>query len=725
MRRVVLGIGTGLVVGALAAVVVLWQPAATMALTGAAAGAKMGPQTGARAAGNEGAIRGRNTGNNPVPLINQPLSPDVAAPGSAAFTLTVNGSGFVPGSVVNWNGSARTTTFVSSLKVTASILASDIAAMGTASVTVVNPAPGGGASNVCFFATTASESSVTLNRTDIGVGHDPAFMAVGDFNRDGKLDLAVTNDTDNTVSVLLGKGDGTFNAPTTVAVGVDPLGIVVADFNNDGKPDLAVVNDNCGAPPCQPGSVSILLGNGDGTFQTHVDFTVGTGPVHLAAGDFNGDGNIDLAVTNEIDDTVSILLGNGAGGFSTAVAYQCALGPISVGAGDFNQDGKLDLAVAGLVDSRVSILLGNGDGTFQSPEYLATGPEPFGLVVADFDNDGILDIAVTDIGVNDVAVLIGLGNANFFPAAIYPVTGGPFGLIAGDFNGDGILDLATASHSAPGASILLGSGGGKFQAATTYTTGANPVSVAAGDFNGDGRLDLVAADESAAAVSVLLQPVLAPAVTLSPTSLSYPDQGLGIPSPPQVVTLTNSGTTALSITSIGITGTNSGDYSQTNTCPISPSTLGAGANCTISVVFTPTMKNTRTASVSITDNAPGSPQTVSLSGIGTQVTLTPPSINFGNQTTGTSSNPVPVTVTNVSKNATVTITSITVSGTNMSSFSETNNCPISPSTLAAGATCTINVVFTPQSTGAKSAMVNVNDNGGGSPQIVPLSGTGT
>ncbi|MFL5658953.1 MAG: N,N-dimethylformamidase beta subunit family domain-containing protein [Ktedonobacteraceae bacterium] len=217
-----------------------------------------------------------------------------------------------------------------------------------------------------------------------------------------------------------------------------------------------------------------------------------------------------------------------------------------------------------------------------------------------------------------------------------------------------------------------------------------------------------------------------PAVSLSPTSLSFSNQQVNTTSASQAVTLTNSGNAALTINTIGVSGTNSGDFAQTNTCPISPSTLAANASCTISVTFTPTATGTRSASVSITDNASGSPHTVALSGSGTSapapaVSLSPSSLSFGNQNVNTTSAAQTVTLTN-SGNAALTISSIGLSGTNSGDFAQTNNCP---STLAAGASCTINVTFTPTATGARSASVSITDNASGSPHSVALSGTGT
>jgi hypothetical protein len=221
-------------------------------------------------------------------------------------------------------------------------------------------------------------------------------------------------------------------------------------------------------------------------------------------------------------------------------------------------------------------------------------------------------------------------------------------------------------------------------------------------------------------------PLPAPAVSLNPTSLTFAGQTVNTTSAAQTVTLTNSGNAPLAISSISLTGTNSADYAQTNTCPLSPSTLAAGANCTISVTFTPTATGSRSASLSIADNATGSPHAATLSGTGIApgVSLIPTSLTFTNQAAGTTSAAQSVTLTN-NGTAALTISSIGVTGTNSSDFAQTNTCPLSPSTLAVNGTCTINVTFTPTATGSRSASVSIADNAGGSPQSIALSGTGT
>jgi Abnormal spindle-like microcephaly-assoc'd, ASPM-SPD-2-Hydin len=217
-------------------------------------------------------------------------------------------------------------------------------------------------------------------------------------------------------------------------------------------------------------------------------------------------------------------------------------------------------------------------------------------------------------------------------------------------------------------------------------------------------------------------------VTLTPTTLTFASQAVGTTSASQTSTLRNTGTGPLTIASIAIAGTNSGDYPQTTTCPISPSTLAVNAACTISVTFKPTATGTRTANVAVTDNASGSPQRLTLSGTGATaapaVSFSPTSLGFGSQAVGTSSAAQTVTLTN-SGNAALTITAIGLGGTNAGDFGQTTTCPISPSTLAAGANCTLSVSFSPTASGNRTANISVTDNAGGSPQTVPLTGTGT
>jgi hypothetical protein len=225
---------------------------------------------------------------------------------------------------------------------------------------------------------------------------------VGDFNGDGKQDLAVANYlefTSSTVSILLGDGTGNFSAPTNYTVGNGPIFVAVGDFNGDGKQDLAVVDEFSN-------SVSILLGDGAGNFSAPTNFAVGGEPSSVAVGDFNGDGKQDLAVANVDDGTLSILLGDGTGNFSAATNFGVGNFPFSVAVGDFNGDGKQDLAVANFDGDNVSILLGDGAGNFSAPTNFGAGSNPIWLAVGDFNGDGKQDLAVANYYSDNVSILL-------------------------------------------------------------------------------------------------------------------------------------------------------------------------------------------------------------------------------------------------------------------------------------------------------------------------------
>jgi dienelactone hydrolase len=646
---------------------------------------------------------------NPVPLINQPLVPDAAVPGGKGFTLTVNGTGFVSGSVANWNGSPLATAFVSGSQLTASVPASYIAKASTASVTVVSPGLGG-TSNVAFLEI-GTATFAHLSGTDYAVTTSLSITS-GDFNGDGKLDLAVADQNRSIVSILLGNGDGTFGPSVEYATGQAPTHVATGDFNADGKLDLVTVDSFGG------NTVSILLGNGDGTFQPHVDYATGGHPFVVAVGDFNRDGRMDLAIANNIDNTLSVLLGNGDGTFQPQVTYPTAPGPAEGVTGDFNGDGKLDLAVSNFgnyTGDTVSIFLGNGDGTFQAHVDYPTGQAPGAMVVADLNGDGKLDLVTGNVD-NAISVLLGNGDGTFqAPVNYLSGVNGSGGVAAGDFYGDGKLDLAFSNYWGSSIGLLIGNGDGTFQGPTYFATGANPHEVTVGDFNGDGRLDLVAPSEFSSTVSVLLE---AGTVTLSPPSVNFGVQLLGSSSPTRTVTLTNIGTSTLNISSIVITGNDFGDFSEKNTCS---SSLASKAHCTISVTFMPGQLGPRTASVTLTDSDPGSSQSVPLNGFGVtsgpNATLSAASLTFASQLVGTSSSAQSVTLTNYGTMA-LSLASIVATG----DFHETHTCG---SGLAVLGTCTISVTFTPTKNGSRAGKLLITDNAPGSPQAVSLKGTGT
>jgi hypothetical protein len=308
---------------------------------------------------------------------------------------------------------------------------------------------------------------------------------VGDFNGDGIPDLAVATYTGNALDILLGNGDGTFQTAVPYALTSAASSVVAGDFNGDGKLDLAVAN-------WQTNDISIFIGVGNGTFLPQVKYAVGIEPTSISVGDFNRDGIMDLAVTNQVGNTVSILIGQGDGTFKPQVTYATGTSPYSVTNGDFNEDGKIDLAVANYGGSTISVLLGNGDGTFLTQVPYTVGTAPSAVTTGDFNNDGHLDLAVANSGSNTASILIGHGDGTFSAAVSYPTGTTPMSVSAGDFNNDGALDLITGNSGSDTVSLLLGTGSGTFGAQSTVAGGYSYQGLAVGDFNGDGLLDFAA-----------------------------------------------------------------------------------------------------------------------------------------------------------------------------------------------------------------------------------------
>ncbi|MDX6443283.1 MAG: hypothetical protein QOH71_357 [Blastocatellia bacterium] len=363
------------------------------------------------------------------------------------------------------------------------------------------------------------------------VGSLPTSVAVGDFDGDGKQDLAITNRTSNNVSILLGDGAGGFSTASNPGVGSEPTSVAVGDFNGDGKQDLAVGNRSSN-------NVSILLGSGGGAFSAAGNLGVGpsaNGPASIAVGDFNGDGRQDLAVANRNSDNVSIFLGDGAGGFSPALGSPFGVGtnPVSVAVGDFNDDTAQDLVVANNGSANVSVLLGDGAGSFvaASGSPFAAGTQPTSVAVGHFDSGNTQDFAIANGDSNDVTILLGAGNGGFSPAGGSPFVVGanPFSVAVGDFDGDTRQDLAVASRDSDSVKILNGDGAGGFGPPSSFgvgsVAGSSPESVAVGDFNGDGKQDLATSNVNANNVSILLR-TCCPAITLTPATL--PDGTLGV-----------------------------------------------------------------------------------------------------------------------------------------------------------------------------------------------------
>jgi hypothetical protein len=617
---------------------------------------------------------------------------------------------------------------------------------------------GDGIPDLACYSGGVEEISILLGKGD-GTFQQPLTynipgdtIAAGDFNGDGRLDVAAPgiygeNGPLEVMSVALGKGDGSFQLDTIIGTGGHGSGVangslLIADLNGDGKPDL--INDG-------GDYVAIFLGNGNGTFQKQIAFGLEGGgnqvtQSNAAAGDFNHDGKLDLAVVDT--GYIGVFLGNGDGTLQPEVQYGNG-NTDYVAVGDFNRDGNPDIVSADSTGT-VSVLLGNGDGTFGFPESFP-GVGSF-IVVADFNHDGKLDVAGTG------ALILGNGDGTFGSPINYPAGGGGAYIAIGDFNHDGNLDLV-GSISSSQIDVMLGKGDGTFSTPSNFTVGNMPSSVAVSDFNGDGKLDIAVFNLGWSDVSVLLgnadgtfQPATyfatyggfnsiavadlngdgSPDIavrgmyllfnrpqgsdaSLTPYTLGWGDQDVGTQSAPQQFTLFNLGQTALTIDNINFIGLQASDFSQTNTCGTS---VAAGADCAISATFKPTAAGIRRASLSVTDSGIGSPQTAPVygTGIAPAVTLTPSSLTFPDQDVGTSSKPQIVNLNN-GGTAPLIIWKISAAG----DFSQTDNCGGS---LPVSGSCQISVTFTPTVDGNRSGTLSVADDAAGSPQTAGLSGAG-
>jgi glucose/arabinose dehydrogenase/fibronectin type 3 domain-containing protein len=362
---------------------------------------------------------------------------------------------------------------------------------------------------------TAGTAASFAPQVSYTAGTNSHSVATADLNGDGKLDLAVVNAASDTVSVFFGAGNGTFGTQTAWAVGDEPKSVKIADLNGDGKLDLVTANQGDGSssvllntgsgafspkvdyPACNNNKahevavadfnrdtrpdlaltchgnnfISVLLGNGDGSFGAATNFTVGSAPHSIVALDFNGDGNPDVAVANLNSDNVSVRLGNGTGGFAAAVNYTVGDGPHGIRAGDLNADGKLDLVTVNENSNNVTVLLGAANGAFTVFNSFPTGVVPKGLVIVDVDGDGALDVVNTDTGGNyptcckvggdQVSVLYGNSTGNLSARQDITVGLTPFSITSGDFNNDGRPDLATANWHGNSTSVLLNQNGSK------------------------------------------------------------------------------------------------------------------------------------------------------------------------------------------------------------------------------------------------------------------------
>lgn len=658
----------------------------------------------------------------------------------------------------------------------------------------------------------------------------PTVIAAGDFNGDGKLDLVVVDSspTNQLLSTLIGNGDGTFqNNISQILLGnLDSL--AVGDFNGDGKLDVAATGYGTNA-------VSIFLGHGDGSFAAPVQYPTGpmvvSPPYHnVLAGDFNGDGKLDLAVAT--DNGITILLGNGDGTFKPFTLMPSLLSDDSgdnlLALADFNSDGKLDI-IKSTQNNIINVALGNGDGTFQQALAFQIPPtlNTESAVVGDFDGDGKPDLAFASQSSNVVTILFGNGDGTFrghIEYSVPSVSNNVNFMVAADFNGDGALDIALADFGNGGTgevSVFVNQPVAAFsprvlkfanqgigttssaQSVTLTNGGAAPLAitsiVASGDFAETNDCGSSLSIEKACNVNVAFTPSDDGVRT---GMLSFIDNGSVVP---QVLALSGTGTGPGFVIGVApgssasqtVAAGQAASYSLVftpvsgfnGTITLACSGAPTGATCTTPTSLPLTGTSAVTAMINITTTSIPSAAAVSESiptrpislrfhfsgwagpllatlfmftllaivagrvrqprwrllttatmlvflwagcgGGGGSVSTGPPppapsvttsasSLTFSSENQGTTSRVQSVMLTN-SGNASLSITAISVGGPNPSDFQQTNSCA---SSVAAGANCSIGVTFTPTATGPRSATLSIGDNATGSPQSVNLAGTG-
>jgi hypothetical protein len=435
---------------------------------------------------------------------------------------------------------------------------------------------------------------------------NPNSIASGDFNGDGRLDLAVTAFYNGKIAVLLGNGDGTFRPPVYYPVGGNETANLVfaEDLRGTGTLDLIVTNS-------LNSNVEVLLGNGDGTFGPLTPYPTVGQPHVIGISDFTGDGRVDIVATTTGSnrcDCIEVLPGNGDGTFGAAILTlpEMNLSPDGLAVADFNADTNLDVAVSG--SSQVEIYLGNGDGTFTLGNTYVMASAPGSITTTSFRNNGKFDLAVALPFSSEVTILLGNGDGTFDQGANLS---GSFAsaVQTGDFNGDGKQDVVILTgFQTSSVTTFLGNGDGTFQPGVSYPVSGSPSFIGVGDFNGDRKQDLAVTDYSQNSVITLLN---TGAVKFSPTTpLAFRKQAVGTTSSPLKVKLTNGGTAALKISSMKAVG----QFALTSTCGTS---VAPGANCTISVAFSPKTKGAKSGTVTINDSASSKPMVIELSGTGT------------------------------------------------------------------------------------------------------------
>ncbi len=335
----------------------------------------------------------------------------------------------------------------------------------------------------------------------IPVGKGPAHLLTTDINLDGELDLISTNAKDNTLTLLYGKGNGSFRSGVNINVALEPTMTAVGDFNRDGVPDIAV---NARGEEM----FLVFLGKGNRKFRKPIRTQTGKVPLNIVLGDYNEDGNLDIAVTLTFS-KMELYLGNGSGRFNKGETYLTGSRSFSGTTEDFNSDGHLDIALAASSSgaSSIRLFIGNGDGTFQKPKRLAEQLVPLALVASDMNDDGKVDLVFAAGQGDNMYILNSNADGSFKNPIIFSAGGGPFALTTGHFNPDNLKDVAVANSRSSNFSLVIRNPNGTFKFPTRnyVVEGGTPLAITSGDYNHSGMKDIAVASNAKNTVEIYLQ----------------------------------------------------------------------------------------------------------------------------------------------------------------------------------------------------------------------------
>ena len=328
-------------------------------------------------------------------------------------------------------------------------------------------------------------------------GNGGQTAATGDVNGDGYLDFLVGNQGDNKIDVYLGNGDGTFQSRVSYVGGADVNDIALGDVNGDGVLDIVSTTQSASFQ-----DISVLIGNGDGTFKSLNTYATTSDNNSTTLGDVNNDGALDVVVTVEGSNKVEVLLGNGDGSFQARLSFSTGNVPFEADLADVNGDGDLDMVVRSW--NAIDVFLGNGDGSFGSLSSYAANDYAIDISLSDLNGDGNLDVVTADRGSNTALVLLGNADGSFQASLSFATDGDPREIELADLNGDDSLDLVLTAHGSDVMNVLIGNGDGSFSARQSYATGDSPEGLAVGDFTDDGVSDIVTIDRFDSTYSVFI-----------------------------------------------------------------------------------------------------------------------------------------------------------------------------------------------------------------------------